>query len=305
MNDPYNRSDTSPDMKSPSFLERVRLYVGGMGNDPLSDFAPRLMAELSDEALRLGKRRAAKDETLPPGFESGSDLRKVRLPKGQILWLALDAYREEPYGDERWYQSVELRDAVPRTDMAILAAVSAFEGTELSGAGKSKKNPQPALERIRHHLEGKLYRLESNEERLLNLARDYVRHYRLGELDEESEEGIEILLGTCKRVSKIVKYTRQLIDYLTFGQPGTNTTPEVKEAQVAVRAAELFHIEGVSPREVGRRLDREPSPSDLVKGGHSRAKQLIEDGERLFKQFLGEDGWREHVAAQRARLEQP
>lgn len=146
--------------------------------------------------------------------------------------------------------------------------------------------------------------MKNDEERLLDLARAYVQHYRIG-LDEESEEGKEILLETCKRVSKIVEATRQLTDYLTFGQPGADTREEVEDAQLAVRAAELFYIEGVQRhRDIGRRLGLKPSPSDLRKGGHSAIKHVIERGENLFKQFLGEEGWREHIAKQHARLKQ-
>lgn len=115
-----------------------------------------------------------------------------------------------------------------------------------------------------------------------------------------------MLVATCGRVSKIVEDVRRLTDYLGFGKPGADTRPEIEDAQLAVRAAELFCIDGLSNhREVGRRLGLEPSESDLTRGGHSAAAKLIERGVRLFKQFLGEEGWQEHIATQRARLKQP
>ena len=285
-------------------LEREALYVGGLSNMSLFVFAPQLMTELAAVGLNVGGRREPWELTYPPGYESG-EAREIRLSNGQMLLLALDAYREEPFDDKRWYGRVEVRGMVPRTDRASLAAVCTFEGSELSTAGRTKKNPEPALDRLRRHLGGEQVPLKSGEERLLGVARALLQHYRPG-LDQASEKGKEIRVAVCERVSKIVEDVRRLTDYIEFGKPGADTRPEIKDAQLAVRAAELFFIEGVNThREVGRRLGLEPSESDLRKGGHSAAAKLIWRGEWLFIQALGEEGWREHIATQRARLKQP
>jgi len=286
-------------------LEREALYVGGLLNMSLFVFAPQLMTELATVGLNVGGRREACELTYPPGYESG-EAREIRLSNDQILLLALDAYREEPFDDERWYGRVEVRGMVPRTDRATLAAVCAFEGSELSLAGRTKKNPEPALDRLRRHLGGEQVPLKSGEERLLGVACALLQHYRPG-LDQASEKGgKEILVAVCERVSKIVEDVRRLTDYMEFGKPGGDTRPEIEDAQLAVRAAELFFIEGVrTHREVGRRLGLELSESDLRKGGHSAAAKLICRGKRLFIQGLGEKGWREHIATQRVRLKQP
>jgi hypothetical protein len=119
--------------------ERSELFVGGLLNMPLSVFATRLMGELAAIGLDPEGRREAWELTYPPEDESG-DVREIQLSNGQVLLLALDAYREEPFDDERWYGRVEVRGRVPRTDRAILAAVCAFEGSELSTAGRTKAN---------------------------------------------------------------------------------------------------------------------------------------------------------------------
>lgn len=181
-------------------LERQALYVGGLLNMPMFVFAPRLMAELADVGLDVGGRREAWELTYPPGYESG-DAREVRLSNGQSLLLALDAYREEPFDDERWYGRAEVRGMVPRTDRAILAAVCAFEGSELSTAGRTKKNPEPALDRIRRHLGGEQVPLNSGEERLLVVTRALLQHCRPG-LDQASEGGrrcSSLHAGGCRR----------------------------------------------------------------------------------------------------------
>jgi hypothetical protein len=77
----------------------------------------------------------------------------------------------------------------------------------------------------------------------------------------------------------------------------------VKKAEEYLEAAELKDIMGLRQREVGAALGLPLSDRDQTYGGHARANQFVREGRKIFKEALGEDGYREYIEAKKAEVE--
>jgi hypothetical protein len=286
------------DLQPPEWDERTDLYISG-AMSPTYQLLPRLasawMRELVGVGLRTYGRKEAWDPAYPPGYAAGGGYaRRVRLENGQVLELRFKAYTEDPYGDGRQFWRTEVRGVTPRTDRAILAALAVVEGTEVGKEG---------LDRIRRNLQGERVALKAGEDKLLAFARVLLLWYR-PDLDELSDEGVEMLVGVCERAAAVSRAARRLADFLEFGAVGRDTRPGIEDAQLDVYAAELRHFADMSWPEIARRLGLDTDEETKKRSAAITASQKGERGTQLHLRALGEDGWRRFKDIQRRHYRQ-
>ena len=63
--------------------------------------------ELPRVAPRTYGQKVAGELSYPPDYGQQANLRKVRLKRGQVITLQLDAYAEYSRDDPRWFRRVE------------------------------------------------------------------------------------------------------------------------------------------------------------------------------------------------------
>lgn len=315
--------DTTPEERKPNeagllpWDALTELHVIG-AKAPRYELLPPLVVAWLRELLRIVPatygRKVAGAISYPPDYERADLLKTVRTEHGQVLTLRFNAFQDRPRPgdggeeptDPRWFRRVEVRGHAQRTDNAALAALSVLEG---SGVGEDGVN------RIRGHLarreNDQAYtgnwsesdELSQEEERLLAYARALLRHHRPN-LDLASSEGSKILIGVCERAAEVADATARLSSYLEFGADGRATRPDVEDAQMAVYAAELHHVVGMTHREIAAKLHL-PRPEKEERNSENRnAANRIKRGTSLLVQALGEDGWQRYKRRMRYEYEQ-
>jgi hypothetical protein len=236
----------------------------------------------------------------PPEYTASGYPVQVRMENGQMLLLVFNTYQDDPSGDGRWFWRTEVRSVTSRTDRAILAALMVLEGGEL--VGKPPKAQQEILNRIRRALGGQGDLLEAGEEKLLAFARVLLWHYR-PDLDQESDNGTEMMVEVCKRV--VEGDARRLANFLEFGTIGRDTRPKIEDAQMDVYAAELRHFTGMSWPEIAKKLRLDVGEQHKKRSAAMTASQRATRGVALFVQALGgEDKWQRFADIQRRQYQQ-
>jgi hypothetical protein len=282
----------SDEAQPPEWDDRTDLYISG-AMSPKYQLLPALagawMRELVGVGLRTYGRKEAWDSAYPPGYVAGRYARRVRLENGQVLELRFNAYTEDPYGDGREFWRTEVQGVTSRTDRAILAALAVVEGAEVGKEG---------LDRIRRNLQGERVALEPGEDKLLAFTRVLLGWHR-PDMDETSDEGIEMLVRVCERAAAVSTAARRLADFLEFGAVGRDTRPGIEDAQLDVYAAELRHFAGMSWPEISKRLGLDTGEETRKRSAAMTASQKGERGTQLFVRALGEDGWRHFKDIQR------
>lgn len=297
------------------------LYLLGASSPIHEDFGVLTVAWL-DELRRVVPhtygRKVAGEFDFPARIEAEDHRKLVHLDNGQVVEVWLNRYQEDPRNDGRWFRRAEVRVYSSRTDKATLAALSVLEGSGVRTDG---------VERIARGLRGKValewtelrhpdnpeitMRVPANpealptseESRLLAFARALLRYHRPN-LNQDSEEGIELLVAACRRVYDVAESTRKLSNFLEFGGARRDTRPAREDAELDIYAAELHHIASMTQREVADRLRLSaPTKRDKNKGGHEKAAIRIKRGTNLLKRAIGEDRWPDYVQLLRAEYD--
>jgi len=306
---PADRENQPPKEAGPLDAKaRVELYVHG-AMAPRYQLFPYLASdwiwELAHVGVKVYGRKVPGDPTLPPDQDVGGKAVATTLENGQRIWLRWHpARRDDPREDGRWFWRAEVREETAPTDEAILAALAALEGAELDRAGEDRIRRHLRREEV--HPETGERILSAKEDRMVAFARTLL-WFNHPDVDHESDEGIEMLVETCKRVSAVAKAARHLADYMEYGAAGRDTRRKFEDAQMDVYAAELHHIAGMSHQEVAKKLRlREPSKHEELHGGHATAADKIKRGrELLIKALGGEENFLQYVERRRAQYNLP
>ncbi len=200
----------------------------------LQHLARAWLEEVIRVAFSLGGRREASEVTYPPEYGSEGNALPVRLDNGQTLVLCLNAFQDDPRDDGRFFLRTEVRGVTPKTDRAQLAMLAVLEGTELR---KNSELRNEDLDRIRRQLRDGTDHLTSEESRMAAFVRLLLWTFR-PDLDQKSDDGIEMFVAVYDRVAKLAEGARQLSDLLEFGEPGRKDTRQAaNDAQMDIYAA--------------------------------------------------------------------
>jgi hypothetical protein len=237
---------------------------------------------------------------------------------------------------------VEVFENLPRTDKAILAALTNLEAEEVDvdRLGKALSSVELPLgrttgvymvdlpselagvqstaqldrdltdEEVTKHLLKVAEALQQHKGLITDLqvgTLEYVvallRHYR-PEFDSlPQQEQKDLIKGACERVNKLLQASRQLGAFLEYGNPNKDLRSPIEKAQEYVRAAELKDVQRLSDCKIGEILGIDPAPSDSARRQNSRVNHAVKQGKRLFFSAWGTDGWQRHVETKRAELE--
>src|SRR5215213_2538491 len=229
---------------------------------------------------------------------------------------------------ERGYRTVEVLKDLPRTDVAILAALTYLEAREvdverLERALALLKVPMQdyslvesvlaTLDKGSEGSSGHLAQTDAEEFRKLIAdlqgwrTLEYVvallRHYRPEFDDLPREEKHGLIVGCCRRVNTLLEALRQLGGFLEYGAPDKDLRAPLEEVERYVRAAELKDVEGLSDRKIGEILGIEPAPSDEIRRQNSNVRHAVKQGKRLFTDAWGEENWQKRAESKRNESE--
>jgi hypothetical protein len=260
--------------------------------------------ELADTGLKTYGAKVSGYPAFPPDQDTGGKVFPITLDNGQRLWLRWQStFRDEPRSDSREFFRAEVRGETSPTVKAILAVLAVLEGggtEEVHGEQmrrylRAERDPEADAEVLASEAGW-----GGGEDRLLAFGRTLLWHHH-PEVDQASDQGIEMLIETCKRVAAVAKDARHLADYLEFGAAGRDTRQQVEDAQMDVYAAELHHIARMSQPEVATKLGlREQTEREKDKHEHRQAANMIRRGTGLLTQALGgQEGFRGYVEGQR------
>jgi len=292
---------------------RFELYVHGAMAPRyarFSDLASDWMRELADTGLKTYGSKVSGYPAFPPDQDTGGKVFPVTLVNGQQIWFRWQStFRDEPRPDGREFFRAEVRGETSPTVKAILAALAVLEGggaEEVHGEQMrrylgAERDPEADAEVLASEAGW-----GGSEDRLLAFGRTLLWHHH-PEVDQDSDEGIEMLMETCKRVAAVAKDARHLADYLEFGAAGRDTRQGREDAQMDVYAAELHHIARMSQPEVATKLGlREQSDREKDKREHRQAANMIKRGTELLTQGLGSaEDFRAYVEGQRLVYNRP
>jgi hypothetical protein len=229
---------------------------------------------------------------------------------------------------ERGYRTVEVLKDLPRTDVAILAALTYLEAREvdverLERALSLLKGPMQDYSRMESVFatldkgsegsSGHLAQTDAEEFRKLIAdlqgwrTLEYVvallRHYRPEFDDLPREEKHGLIVGCCRRVNALLEASRQLGAFLEYGATDKDLRAPLEEVERYVRAAELKDVEGLSDRKIGEILGIEPAPSDEIRRQNSNVRHAVKQGKRLFTDAWGEEDWQKRAELKRNESE--
>lgn len=316
----------------PSEVLRVRAY------EYWKDLVELAQAELA----RLESKGLSELDPAPEGIVQGieeersrsgretAEARPVRLDKGQIVWL-------RPHGafvDELGYWRVEVSDEPPRSDVAIVAAMTALETVpveppevvrEMIPSVEQRSIREPRREDL---LAGRLgdqgedlldamvlqplVRGLENEaipsqdpdiRRHLQYVRVLLRHYRPGFDELPLEERAVLVEHTSRYVNGFLESLRKLMSFVEHGTADGRISPAVKDVARDVRVAELHDISGLSYPKIGQIMGETPPERHVSKNDPATVRQRGNRGRAILEEAFGKEGWKRRIAAKRAEAE--
>lgn len=267
------------------------------------------------------------DSAMPKGpvdMPPDAEARVVRLDNDQVIWLRTTI------------TGVAVLDKPPRTDSAMLAALTALEcppidvkrlrkalpsvsdfkietirdlykkheWLSMGGLPEEGVAPEESRERYRKALEnGELKLYEDLHLPSLWYAVALIRYFRPDFDDYPRSQQIDLVEHACQRLNKLLNATRQLMDFLEYGDPERDLRQAIENAKRDVRAAVLRDVQQLKNTEIGMILGLDPSDSDRRKGDNDKARKRIKQGRRILAAALGgEEGWQRHAADMKAEL---
>jgi hypothetical protein len=281
----------------PPWNPRTELYVAGAMSNRymnLQHLTQAWMEELIRVGFSLGGRREASEVTYPPEYGSEGNALPVRLDNGQTLVLRLNAFQDDPRGDGRFFMRTEVQGVSPKTDRAQLAALAVLEGAELR---KNLKLRDEDLDRIRRQLREDKDFSTNVESKMVAFVRLLLWTYRPN-LDQKTDEGIKMFVEVYDRVAKVAEATRQLSDFLEFGDPVKDNRQAANDAQTDIYAAELRHFAGMNNRDIAEAMRLDLSP-EKERSAKQVASNRADRGEQYYIQAMGQQRWNSYKREQR------
>lgn len=295
----------------------------------LSERASDEMARLDERGLtelgagfQEGTQRAMGERSFHGGAET-AEAHPVRLDKNQIVWL-------RPLGaviDDQGYKRIEVSDKPPRSDAAIIAALTALTAVSVDPPEKVRgilplierlegKEPRPEEslgERLGDHGEDLLdatllepmFRafvetrlgLAPGMRRHLNYVEDLLRYYRPGFDELSREERASLMEHTCRHMNGFLDALRKLIGFVEHGTVRGTLSPAVKDASRDVAVAELHDVSGKSYVEIAKIMGEPPPEKHTAKNDHPTVRKMGDRGRRILETAFGKEGWEERIAA--------
>ena len=324
-----------PEFVPPEFEDLVTLHRVGILEWPgIPELAHRWLEVLQSEGLSepLPERSpsggflivptAAVYMSAPLDKPPFYDTHSVRLHNDQVLWLRITL------------QEVTVLDKPLRRDSAILAALTVLESRPIDiqrlrkalprvpdfrfetlqylyerwtqlPRGEGYENHEALAEDVKESCqaaeEGEFEFYENLQLRSVCYATALIRYYRPEFDGYPRAKQIALVEGFCERLNRFLKATRQLLDFLEYGDPERDLRPGIDNVKRDVRAAVLKDVEGLSYQKIGERLGLRRSESDAQKGDNPNARQSVARGRRILATALGgEKGWQKHAQAMRA-----
>jgi hypothetical protein len=240
-------------------------------------------------------------------------MRPVHLKDGRKAWLWFGTRNEG-----REYRPAQVFIEPPKTDRAILAALTVLEGESVDPkrvclasrlrealmvkdlrevAWETTQEDSPISGATAGHLQY-VNRLDFP----VALLRYYRRQPDLKDLPEEKRTAL--LQGACRHINELLKAARNLQQYLEFGGPAGRPNNLVRDAEGDIRAAELKGALGLSHRRVGEMLGVTLDQDYYaLKGSNKKVEDKVRRGRKLLIQALGEEGYTEHLEAVKPHLD--
>jgi hypothetical protein len=239
------------------------------------------------------------------------------------LRLKLDGRRSD-----RGYRMVEVLDTPRRTDMAILAALTAAEAerVDIGRLNQALSHIEPPLkESLDKQIMDEQRRLFSrrpkgteiseelrearrqHEEDFDNIqvrTSDYVlallRYYRPDFDDLPHKKKLALIKEGCERINTFLDALRQLRAFLEHEGP----KPPIENAQRYVTAAELKDVEELSNPKIAQRMGITPTPYEVERGAGDvkKIRDWIRRGRIILANLLGEKGWQDQVKAKKEEI---
>jgi hypothetical protein len=237
--------------------------------------------------------------TKPPG-----DKRPVRLENGQVLWVELGGRRTE-----EGYRDIEISDQPPRTEYAILAALTALE---VEGSSIEIERLREALSLIEHPLKeameapGGVPGMPIGIDRSIEYVAALLRYYWPGFDSLPHEDQLAQIERACGYVNEYLKSLRNIRAFLEYGRIDVPLKSAIrsarKYAQKDVWAAVFRDVEGLKDRELGELLQMPPTDHDVIKGDNQTARKTADRGREFLEKALGKEGWKKQIEAMTAEV---
>jgi hypothetical protein len=292
------------------FSTLVSIWLGILSEVGLRGIDPSTGSPPKEEATYHPKAEPLYSDTLP-----------VRLDDSrEVLWLKLNGRRSE-----EGYRMIQILDTPLRTNLAILAALTALEGRQVDVDALDDTSIEEVLDTSEEELteeaiedltelvteleENELERLSSSQiyddpDLATHVGLEYVvalLRNRRPEFDElPYPERVALLMDGCRRVNEVLTSLSKLDGFLEYGVPERDLRPKLEKAARDVRAAELRDIEGLSKREIGEHLSIAPPPSDMIRRTNTTAGVAADRGRELVVRALSEEGWKQLIKAKKA-----
>jgi hypothetical protein len=269
-------------------------------------------------------------------LEEDENTKRVRHSSGQVMRLLLNAKRTE-----QGYRGAEVLVGPSRSEEAYVAALLALQGEEMERErdkkcrqsdemaraskailffelmrsdrtdGAARDAVHQAMKDLRLYKDGSLKATDFFDGLRLTSLYELLRYFR-PDLDHASEkERIELLERTIGYVNEYLKALRRLTAFLQYGEAGAYeglATKRVTQAAKQVQAAELRELvrtERGAPLpygKIGKLLGEKPTPGQAARSYEGRIREMVKTGKSIFKQALGEQGYRDYMEEKRAEL---
>lgn len=251
-------------------------------------------------------------------YEGSLPLRLGRA--GQRLWLRLSGIRTK-----RGYRSIEVAKEPPRTDKAILAALTSMEGetvdvkelrkglkglpplqlervlswgTHLHIREAMEYDPRPIQEMPTDDIEralewlkeyepvGKLQRCKGIDYALLLL-----RSHRPDFHGLPHEQKLAYIERLCTYINEFLEALRKLTAFLEYGDPGRELREATRQTERDVRAAVLKDVDGLTYMKIAEELGEAIPEKYKRKGDHRTVREMVSRGRNVLRRAMGDDGW--------------
>lgn len=243
----------------------------------------------------------------------------LRLQSGKFLWLRTDG-RRTGLG----YKGVEISDQPLTTDLAVVAALTALEASQvgkreidklvslLKAAGDAPldgsigEHLDEALDKLRE--EGRMRSSDVRFRKSLDLRPfEYclalLRDRYTGFDGLPRGEQLGLLRKAFSYINPIVDNVQKLAKFLEYGSPRGLPTRTLETAGRRVRAALLRDVASMSPAEIAEELNIAKPPDFEDTGDVPEVRDLAKSGRGMLKEALGEEGLRTLVEANKAEMQ--